>query len=101
MAMSKALGYSFSDEELRRGIYYPQGRVKLEQSQTAVLDGLRMALEGKAPIPMKITEFPTSPELLAAQIALTENSAKAYGEDGALKVRIQGDVSGIRAKPGR
>ncbi|MEA2890817.1 MAG: hypothetical protein QOI05_1610, partial [Bradyrhizobium sp.] len=31
-AMSTALGYKFSAEELRRGIYYPQGRVDLEQS---------------------------------------------------------------------
>jgi hypothetical protein len=101
LAMSRALGYAFAEEELRRGIYYPRGRVEIEQNQMAVLSGLRMALEGKLAIPMKITEFPNSPELLAAQIALTENSAKAYGEDGALRVRIQGEVSGVRAKPGR
>jgi hypothetical protein len=36
-AMSAALRYDFAEEELRRGIYYPQGRVDLENSQIAVL----------------------------------------------------------------
>lgn len=88
-AMSEALGYTFSEEELRRGIYYPQGRVDLEQSQLAVLHGVRQALEGKLAIPMKVTEFPTSPEFLAAQIDMMQKTTKAYGEDGALKVRMQ------------
>jgi hypothetical protein len=88
-AMAEALGYAFSEEELRRGIYYPQGRVDLEQSQMAVLRGVRMALGGKLAIPMKITEFPNSPELLAAQIDMVQKSARSYSEDGALKVRMQ------------
>lgn len=101
MAMSKTLQFDFSDEQLRRGIYYPRGRIEMELTQQALLNGLRQAVEGKLAIPMKITEFPNSPELLAAQIALTENSAKAYGEDGALKVRIQGEISGVRTRPVR
>ncbi len=101
MAMSKTLGYSFSNEELRRGLYYPKGRVDLEQSQLAVLHGLRMALEGTLAVPMKITEFPTPKELMAAQIAVAEKTANAYGEDCALKVRMLGDEIGGRAKTGR
>jgi hypothetical protein len=88
LAMSKALRYDFSQEQLRRGIYYPKGRVELEQNQLAVLHGLRKLLEGGSALPMKITEAPSSPELLAAQIAMLQNSAKAYGEDGALRVRM-------------
>jgi hypothetical protein len=32
-SMSTALGYRFSSEELRRGIYYPQGSAEREQAQ--------------------------------------------------------------------
>ena len=74
--------------ELRRGIYYPKGRVDLEQTQLAILNGLRQILEGRAALPMKVTEIPSSPELLAAQIATMEKSAASYGEDGALRVRM-------------
>jgi hypothetical protein len=91
LAMSKALEYDFSEEQLRRGIYYPRGRVELEQNQLAVLHGVRKLLEGGLSLPMKITEAPSSPELLAAQIAMMKNSANSYGEDGALRVRMERD----------
>jgi hypothetical protein len=87
-AMSAALGYQFSDEELRRGIYYPRGRVELEETQLAVLHNLRQLLEGRLAIPMKVTDFPSSPDLVAAQVALAERSAKSYDNDGALRVRM-------------
>lgn len=88
LAMSEALGYDFSEEQLRRGIYYPKGRVELEQSQLAVLHGVQHLLEGRAALPMKVTEIPSSPELVEAQIAMMKKSANSYGEDGALKVRM-------------
>jgi hypothetical protein len=99
-AMSAALGYEFSEEELRRGIYYPKGRVEVEQNQMAVLHGLRQLLEGRLSIPMKVTEFPSSPELVAAQVALAERSAKAYDNDGALRVRMLSSETGARRRGG-
>lgn len=90
-AMAKALGYRFSDEQLRRGIYYPRGRIEMEQSQLAVLHGFRKVLEGNAALPMKVTDFPPqSPELVDAQIALAKKAANSYAEDGAVKVQVQG-----------
>jgi hypothetical protein len=86
--MSKALGYDFSEEQLRRGIYYPKGRVDLEQTQLAILNGLRQILEGRAALPMKVTEIPSSPELIAAQIAMMQKTTASYGENGALKVQV-------------
>ena len=77
-AMSAAVGYRFSEEELRRGIYYPKGRIDLEQTQLAVLHGVRLLLEGRISLPMKVTEFPSSPELVAAQTALAERAVQAY-----------------------
>jgi len=73
---------------LRRGIYYPKGRVELEQTQLAVLNGVRKLLEGGSALPMKVTEVPSSPELLEAQITMMKKSANAYAEDGAMRVRI-------------
>jgi hypothetical protein len=87
-AMSAALGYSFSQEELRRGIYYPRGHVEREQAQLAILNGVRQIVEGRQSLPMKITEAPASPELAKLQSQLTEKMVTAYGDDGALKVRL-------------
>jgi len=97
-AMSRTLGYDFSEEQLRRGIYYPRGRFDLEQTQLAILRGLRSIVDGNASIPMKVTEFPSSPELLEAQISMMQKSAGAYGPDGALRVRM---VMGNSAKPSK
>jgi len=88
LAMSKAVGYDFSEEQLRRGIYYPKGRWDLEQTQLAILRGLQKVLEGTTALPMKITEIPTSHELIKAQLSTMEKSAAAYDEDGAMRVRI-------------
>ena len=98
--MSAALGYEFSEEELRRGIYYPKGRIEVEQNQLVVLYGLRQLLEGRLSIPMKVTEFAASPKLVAAQLALTERSAKAYDNDGALRVRMLSSETNSRRRGG-
>ncbi|HWK87018.1 MAG TPA: DUF6680 family protein [Xanthobacteraceae bacterium] len=59
--MSLVVGLSnFSDEQIRRGIYYPMGRVNLEGTQMAVLLGVRDLLQGRTALPMKVTEFPPS-----------------------------------------
>jgi hypothetical protein len=87
-AMAMALGYEFSEEELRRGIYYPRGRAEAEVAQLAVLHGVRELLEGRQSLPIKITEVSASPELTTAQLALAQRSANAYDTDGALRVRM-------------
>jgi hypothetical protein len=94
-AMSASLGYSYSPEELRRGIYYPKGRVELEQHRFAILQGLRAIMDGKVSLPMRVTEAPASPEAAELQKRLTQRMVSAYDEDGALKVRMQPE----RAKP--
>jgi len=65
--MSKALGYSFSSEELRRGIYHPQGSADREQAVLSILDGLKKILTGEAAFPMAVTHFPVDPNLVQAQ----------------------------------
>ena len=85
-AMAAALGFRFTDEELRRGIYYPRGHNEREQAHLVILHSLKLLLTGATAIKMNVTEFPTSPEAVAAQVALTEKMTKAFTEDGALKI---------------
>jgi hypothetical protein len=92
-AMSTALGYTFSAEELRRGIYYPKGRLDLEQSQLVIMHGLSKIIQGSASLPMRITQVPGSEETAKLQATLNEKMLGAYGEDGSFKVTVvQGDL---------
>lgn len=91
-AMATALGFQFTDEELRRGIYYPRGHNEREMAQLAILHNLKRLLAGETAINMKVTEFPGSPEAAAAQAALTEKMTRAYTEDGALKIIVSDEA---------
>ena len=86
--MSRCLGFDFDRVQIRRGVYYPRGHGELEERQRKILIGSERILGGEQAIPMKVTEIPTSPELVAAQVAMAERAAKAYSEDGAMKVRV-------------
>jgi hypothetical protein len=100
--MSRALGYRFSDEELRRGIYYPKGHEARKQAHLAILNGLSRVLRGDDALRMKITEAPGSEVAAKLQTQLTEKMATAYGEDGALRIRILPEAgSRDRAEPRR
>jgi hypothetical protein len=90
-AMSGALGYRFTSEELRRGVYYPRGRADFEQAQLGVLLGAKAMLEGRSALQMKVVEFPNDPAVVAAQAALLKNMGKSYTEEGELRVRISGE----------
>jgi hypothetical protein len=91
--MAKALGFHFTDEELRRGIYYPRGHNEREQAQLTILHNLKRLLAGEAAINMRVIEFPGSPEAAAAQAALTEKMTRAYTKDGALKIVVSDEVA--------
>jgi hypothetical protein len=88
MAMSASLGFGFSEEELRRGVYYPKAHVDREVALLAIMQGMQQLLVGTRALNMKVTEFPTSPEAVQLQTQLTEKMARAYTEDGELKVKI-------------
>ena len=95
--MSAALGYSFTDEELRRGIYYPRGHNERETAQLVIMHNLKSLLEGKSALNMRVTELPGSPEAAALQTQLLGNLSRTYTEEGALKVSI---VNGETPKAG-
>lgn len=91
--ISKALGYDFSDEELRRGVYYPRGHDDREATNLAILNGLRLILEGKESMPMRITSAPGTAESVELQRTLSKRMVDAYDIDGALRVRIDNPVT--------
>jgi hypothetical protein len=85
--MSASLGIAFAEEDLRRGVYHPKGHVDREAAQLAILQGMHRLLSGGA-LNMYIKEFPTSLEVVKAQALLNEKLARAYTDDGELKVKI-------------
>jgi hypothetical protein len=97
-AMAAALGFKFTDEELRRGIYYPRAHNERELAQQAILHSVKRLLEGGSAINMRVVEFPTSPEAVSAQALLTEKLAKAYTSDGALKISVVDSEAQTAAK---
>lgn len=102
-AMSAALGFRFSDEELRRGIYYPQGHMERENAQLAIMLNLKRLLSGETAINMNVKEMPVTPETAAAQAALLDKMTKAYTADGALKIVVSGQppAPGFQGEPRR
>jgi uncharacterized protein DUF6680 len=97
-AISKRLGFSFVEEDLRRGIYYPRGHSERETAQLAILHGLGLILEGRAALSMKVTEFPTSQQVVDAQTILLDKLSKAYTADGELRVSISEGASKAKGK---
>ncbi len=87
IAMSDALGRTHSEEEIRRGIYYPKGRVDAEQSQLAVLAGLQKLLDGTRPL--KVENAVSGSSASDLQLSALQKIHDAYSEEGALRVQIE------------
>lgn len=88
-AMSDALGFNFTDVEIQRGIYHPQGHVDIEYAQRENTLRLRDILAGRASFPMRVTEFPVSPDAQEAQIKMIETMtalSKVLAEGGTIHV---------------
>jgi hypothetical protein len=61
-ALSNALGYSFDRVQLRRGVYYPRAHGEAEERKRIFEEAIIKILTGQTALPMKVTEFPFSPE---------------------------------------
>jgi hypothetical protein len=60
-AMALTLRYPFTEEEIRRGTYFPKAKFDLEQARLGVLHGAQSVLEGITALKMKVVEIPTQP----------------------------------------
>lgn len=98
--MATALGYRFTDEELRRGIYHPQAHVEREAAVLIILDSLKRLLSGQTPINMNVREMPVAPEAAAAQLALLQRASNSYTDEGALRIQVVDNEAPAATKKG-
>jgi hypothetical protein len=88
-ALSKALGYEFSEVELKRGIYYPRGHMAREASQNSVLANLETVLAGRSALKMEVTGFPVSEDALKLQERLHKGLLEALSGKGELHIQVK------------
>ena len=55
-AMAQDLGYKFDKVQLKRGAYYPQGHVDIEQEQTMLRRGIAEIVLGKKALPISVIQ---------------------------------------------
>jgi hypothetical protein len=56
--MSVALGYNFTEDQIRRDCYRPEAHNAIEQAQVEVLTGLVQVLRGDQSLPISIKKLP-------------------------------------------
>jgi hypothetical protein len=89
-ALSRALGFNFTNVELKRGAYYPIGHGAREGLQLSIMDNLRKVLAGELSVPMRVTHFPVSDEAVKLQERLQNGMLEALSGAGELHVRVKG-----------
>jgi hypothetical protein len=88
-ALSKALGYEFSEVELKRGIYYPRGHGEKEAAQHSILINLETLLAGRSSLKMEVTGFPASEEAVKLQERLQKGLLEALSGKGELHIQLK------------
>jgi len=85
-AIASALGYTFDEVQLRRGIYHPRGHTETEIRQEVIQRALADILIGKRSFPTEITGVPINEEAFELQKAALQSIVDAV-KDGALNVK--------------
>ena len=67
MEMGKPLGYDFDAVHVKKGIYLPEGHMKIENEQALIRQGLLRLLFGDTNIKMDIVSFPVDNGALERQ----------------------------------
>lgn len=58
-AMGKCVGYDFNKTQIKNGTYSPTAHGRIEEEQSRIRSMTLELLEGKRPMPMRITNLPT------------------------------------------
>jgi hypothetical protein len=87
-SLSDALGFNFSEVQLKRGIYYPRAHGEKDAFDFLLRNALTNVISGKASIPMNVTGFPFSQEAVDLQQKLN-NAVLGAISDGSLQVFIK------------
>ena len=78
------VGYEFNVAQMNR-IYFPNAHSELDEQQDFVRKSVVGLFKGEIPLPVEIK---ATPEAFALQNKLTAAMARAYNEDGSLRVMI-------------
>ncbi len=89
MEMGKPLGYDFDAVHVKKGIYLPEGHMKIENEQALIRQGLLRLLFGDTNIKMDIVSFPVDNGALEKQKKLTHELLKAFESNAGIPVMIQ------------
>jgi hypothetical protein len=90
VALSAALGFNFSEVQLKRSNYYPIGQGLREEAQLSILDNLKKLLAGDTALKMNVTSFPASEDALKLQEELQKGLLEALSGTRELYVKIKG-----------
>lgn len=86
--LSDALGYNFSEVQLKRGVYYPRAHGEKEAFELLLRNALTNVISGKASIPMNVIGFPFSQEAFDLQQKLNKAILESIS-DGSVQVVVK------------
>ena len=88
-ALSKTLGFQFSEVELKRGIYYPRGHFEREALQNVISQNIARLLTGQTALKMDVTSFPASKEAIQLQEELQRGILAALSGEKEIHVKVK------------
>jgi hypothetical protein len=88
-ALSKTLGFQFSEVELKRGIYYPRGHFEREALQNVISQNIARLLTGQTALKMDVTSFPGSKEANELQEELQRGILAALSGEKEIHVKVK------------
>jgi hypothetical protein len=86
--IGKRLGYDFNAEQMHK-IYHPTAHNTIEEEWNTIRSGTAGLFTGKSTLPLSIKDFPSDPETARAQRLILQKLAKAYTDDGSLRVSVE------------
>lgn len=86
--MGKAVGYNFSDVDIRSGSYYPRGLTTMDLEHQAIRRFLVELLHGDRTLPMSVKEMPYSQEAADDQKKVNAALLKHLGGETVISVKV-------------
>jgi glutaredoxin len=88
--MALSLGYHFDKVHIKRATYFPSDHGEIEEDHQLIRKGLRTLFSGERSLPMEVTSFPTSEEVVRKLDEIRELLKDSLSEEKPLKVTIFG-----------
>ncbi len=88
--MALSLGYHFDRVHIKRATYFPSDHGEIEEDHQLIRKGLRTLFSGERSLPMEVTSFPTSGDVVKKLDEIHELLKDLSSEEKSLKVTIFG-----------